>query len=68
MSLLPENLQRYQKFIGFMLKYWNSDLFAKTASVALNEDDKDEVHAGTYDQTPEELVEDLKNIGWPHIL
>ena len=67
MSILPENLQRYQKFIGFMLKYWNSDLFAKTASTALNEDDKDEEHAGTYDQTPEELVEDLKNMGPTYI-
>ncbi|RKS50551.1 putative unusual protein kinase regulating ubiquinone biosynthesis (AarF/ABC1/UbiB family) [Gillisia mitskevichiae] len=67
MSILPENLQRYQKFMIFMLKYWNSDLFAKTASTALNEDDPDENKSEVYDQTPEELVEDLKNMGPTYI-
>jgi len=67
MSILPENLQRYQKFMVFMLKYWNSDLFAKTASNALNEDDQDEKYSDVYDQTPEELVEDLKNMGPTYI-
>lgn len=67
MSILPENLQRYQKFMVFMLKYWNSDLFEKTASTALNEDDKDENPSEIYDQSPEELVEDLKNMGPTYI-
>ncbi len=67
MSILPENLQRYQKFMIFMLKYWNSDLFTKTASTALNEDDPDEKQSEVYDQSPEELVEDLKNMGPTYI-
>lgn len=67
MSILPENLQRYQKFMVFMLKYWNSDLFTKTASTALNEDDQDENKSEVFDQTPEELVEDLKNMGPTYI-
>ncbi len=67
MSILPENLQRYQKFMIFMLKYWNSDLFTKTASTALNEDDPDEEQSEVYDQSPEELVEDLKNMGPTYI-
>ncbi len=67
MSVLPENLQRYQKFMVFMLKYWNSDLFTKTASTALNEDDQDEDPSEVYDQSPEELVEDLKNMGPTYI-
>jgi len=67
MSILPENLQRYQKFMAFMLKYWNSDLFTKTASTALNEDDQDEKLSEAYDQSPKELVEDLKNMGPTYI-
>ena len=67
MSILPENLQRYQKFMVFMLKYWNSDLFNKTASTALNDDDQEENLSEVYDQSPEELVEDLKNMGPTYI-
>ncbi|MCX2837099.1 AarF/UbiB family protein [Salinimicrobium sp. MT39] len=61
MSILPENLERYQKFLSFMLKYWNSDLLNETASNAMEEETartfKD------YEQSPEELVEDLKQMG-----
>ena len=61
MSILPQTLSRYQKFLSFMIKYWNSDLLHETASGAM-----DEQTAGTlsdYDQSPEELVEDLKEMG-----
>lgn len=61
MSILPDNLERYQKFLGFMLKYWNSDLLNETASNAMEEETartfKD------YEQSPEELVEDIKQMG-----
>ncbi|UJH91345.1 AarF/UbiB family protein [Antarcticibacterium sp. 1MA-6-2] len=67
MSVLPDNLVRYQKFMGFMLKYWNSDLFQRTAATALNEDDSEEHSNENYDQTPEELVEDLKKMGPTYI-
>ena len=67
MSNTPDKIRRYYKFIRFMLKYWNSDLFRQTSSVAfedgLNEDDKEH----QFDQTPEELVEDLKAMGPTYI-
>lgn len=65
MSLVPKNLLRYQKFLKFMLKYWNSDLLHQTASNAM---DADSVNEETdFDQSPEELVEDLKQMGPTYI-
>ncbi|MFN4764373.1 ABC1 kinase family protein [Gillisia sp. Q332] len=67
MSVLPDNLLRYQKFFGFMLKYWNSDLFTQTAASALGDENNDEKDEADYDQTPEELVDDLKQMGPTYI-
>ncbi len=67
MSVLPDNLLRYQKFFGFMLKYWNSELFTQTAASALSDESKDEKDQTSYDQTPEELVDDLKEMGPTYI-
>ncbi|MGM0933327.1 MAG: ABC1 kinase family protein [Bacteroidota bacterium] len=67
MSVFPDNLERYRKFIGFMLKYWNSELFHQTANSALEDVPEDEDKETDYDQTPEELVEDLKNMGPTYI-
>ena len=67
MSILPDDLIRYQKFIGFMLKYWNSDLFNQTANTAMEETEGDEEKLESFDQSPEELVEDLKNMGPTYI-
>lgn len=66
MSVLPDNLERYRKFIGFMLKYWNSDLIQSTASSAMDEvaEEKEDT---AYNQSPEELVEDLKKMGPTYI-
>ena len=50
-----------------MLKYWNSDLFRKTSSVALNDGLSEEDKEHKFDQTPEELVEDLKAMGPTYI-
>lgn len=61
MSILPENLARYQKFLSFMLKYWNSDLLNETASNAMEEETARSFQ--DYEQSPEELVEDLKEMG-----
>lgn len=66
MSVLPDNLERYRKFFGFMLKYWNSELFQQTANSALDEPE-DQEKPTDYDQTPEELVEDLKKMGPTYI-
>src|SRR5690554_2129196 len=65
MALLPDNISRYQKFLGFMLKYWNSDLLAKTTSNAMEEDSEEELME--YNQDPNELAEDLKNMGPTYI-
>ncbi|MGB7786729.1 MAG: AarF/UbiB family protein [Salinimicrobium sp.] len=65
MSLLPENLMRYQKFLAFMLKYWNSDILHSTASHAMEETSKNELTQ--FDETPEELVEDLQKMGPTYI-
>lgn len=65
MSILPENLLRYQKFLSFMLKYRHSDLLHHTASSALEEGETQEL--SHYDQSPEELVEDLKKMGPTYI-
>lgn len=65
MSLLPETLVRYQKFLSFMLKYWNSDLLNDTTSQAMDEETVDSL--SEYEQSPEELVEDLKQMGPTYI-
>lgn len=65
MAMLPDNISRYQKFLGFMLKYWNSDLISKTTSNALEEQTDEEL--AKYDQEPQELADDLKNMGPTYI-
>lgn len=65
MSLLPKNLERYQKFLSFMLKYWNSDLLNDTTSHAMEEETARTF--SDYEQTPDELVEDLKKMGPTYI-
>ncbi|MDT0677494.1 ABC1 kinase family protein [Autumnicola musiva] len=65
MSVLPNNMLRYRKFISFMLKYWHSDLFRSTASQVTN--NKEGQENEDFDQTPEELVEDLKRMGPTYI-
>ncbi|MUP47489.1 AarF/ABC1/UbiB kinase family protein [Gramella sp. BOM4] len=67
MSSTPDKIKRYYKFIRFMLKYWNSDLFRQTSSVALNDSIDEEDHEHEFDQSPEELVEDLKAMGPTYI-
>src|SRR5690606_9136950 len=63
MSILPDSLDRYRKFIGFMLKYRNSDLFQDTADNALDVDGNDEDVDHDYDQSPEDLIADLQKMG-----
>lgn len=64
MNLIPEKLKRYIKFIGFLIKYWNSDVVAHAMNTASDEPGELESAdlPGSYDK-PEELVEDLKNMG-----
>lgn len=50
-----------------MLKYWNSDLFRQTTSAAMNDALQEENDEHQFEQTPEELVEDLKEMGPTYI-
>ena len=61
MATLPEKFSNYTKFISFILKYWNSDVFKAASDNALNNDNTDDSEHD-YDN-PQELAEDLKNMG-----
>lgn len=50
-----------------MLKYWNSELFIQTTASALSDENKDEKDQAAYDQSPQELVDDLKQMGPTYI-
>jgi ubiquinone biosynthesis protein len=66
MMFVPEKLQRYIKFIGFIIKYWNHDVMQQAANTAMDNvvSEEQEALAGKNNyQKPEELVEDLKNMG-----
>lgn len=63
----PAKIKRYYKFIRFMLKYWNSDIFRKTSAIAMDECSSDDEEEHKFRESPEELVEDLKNMGPTYI-
>ena len=42
MATLPEKFTNYKKFISFVLKYWNSDVFKAASDNALNSDISDD--------------------------
>lgn len=67
MSILPETMERYRKFIGFMLKYRNSDLFNDTANNAMNIKGEEPNSEREYNQSPEDLITDLKQMGPTYI-
>src|SRR5690554_5991172 len=62
MKVLPENLEPYIRFISFMLKYWNSSLLEYATSQALDRENVP-TDSQSFEQSPEELVEDLKKMG-----
>ena len=62
MSLLPDSAERYRKFIGFVLKYLNSEVIRSAGDNAFGTL-KDEEQEKEYYNKPEELAEDLKNMG-----
>lgn len=67
MSILPDTLERYRKFIGFMLKYRSSDLFNDTTNIALNENSQESQDDSEYNQKPEDLIADLQEMGPTYI-
>lgn len=63
MSILPESFERYRKFVGFILKYWNSDVVNAASKNTIHiQDDAVVVEQQDYSK-PEELAEDLKQMG-----
>ncbi|MBU8881936.1 AarF/ABC1/UbiB kinase family protein [Kaistella sp. DKR-2] len=62
MATIPEKFNTYSKFISFILKYWNSDVFKAAADNALNSEQTSDDTEYQY-QKPEELAEDLKKMG-----
>ena len=65
MSTIPEKFSNYTKFISFILKYWNSDVFKAASENALNNENFDDSELDY--RNPEELAEDLKNMGPTYI-
>ena len=65
MNIIPENLKKYQKFISLVLKYRNSDILSAASDKALDElaEDQELSEESNRYTSPEELVEDLKNMG-----
>lgn len=67
MSILPDTLERYRKFIGFMLKYRNSNLFLDTANNAMDVEGKEADTEQEYNQSPQDLIDDLQKMGPTYI-
>lgn len=62
MGIIPDSVDRYVKFIRFVVNYWNSDIFSHTADrVVAGESETDE-QKSDYEK-PKELAEDLKSMG-----
>lgn len=66
MASIPQKFSNYSKFISFIYKYWNSDLFRTASENALGETYDESENMPQYD-SPEELAEDLKNMGPTYI-
>jgi predicted unusual protein kinase regulating ubiquinone biosynthesis (AarF/ABC1/UbiB family) len=64
MYLIPDKLQRYLKFIRFLIKYWDSGLLSQAQQAAGGDAafSENESNAHNYDK-PDELVQDLKDMG-----
>lgn len=66
MTVLPDNLEPYMRFMSFMLKYWNSSLLEYATSQALDKEES-ETDSQSFEQSPEELMNDLKKMGSTYI-
>jgi predicted unusual protein kinase regulating ubiquinone biosynthesis (AarF/ABC1/UbiB family) len=69
MAISSEKINQYRKLLSFILKYWNSDLFKDTASSALGTEIEIDAEKENewYDQSPEELVNDLEQMGATYV-
>lgn len=67
MAKSSQKLNQYRKLLSFIIKYWNSNLLEETASTAFGTDAEVDHEDEWYDQSPNELVEDLENMGPTYI-
>ncbi len=65
MKLLPENVERYRKFFAFIIKYWNSDIVDYSFKKAIGT--SEEYESSSFENSPEELANDLKKMGPAYI-
>ncbi|MCU7693014.1 ABC1 kinase family protein [Haoranjiania flava] len=65
MATLAQSVKNYSKFIGFILKYYNTDIFKKVSDEATANTAAEQAAPASEDEynKPEELVEDLKKLG-----
>lgn len=65
MATLTQSVKNYSKFIGFILKYYNTDIFKKVSDEATANTAAAQAAPASEDEynKPEELVEDLKKLG-----
>ncbi len=65
MSTLAQSVKNYSKFIGFILKYYNTYIFKKVSDEATANTAAEQAAPVSEDEynKPEELVEDLKKLG-----
>ncbi len=67
MNLLPDKYDKYLRFLKFIIKYWNSDIFSKNED-ELKKFKTDKSHSeNSLNPSPQELADDLKEMGPTYI-
>lgn len=64
MSILPEKYDKYIRFFRFVHKYWNTDIFSESDEQLQDIETQEDYE---WDHSPEELVNDLKEMGPTYI-
>src|SRR5690554_372114 len=64
MSILPEKYDKYIRFFRFVHKYWNTDIFSESDEQLQDIETQEDYD---WDHSPEELVNDLKEMGPTYI-
>ncbi len=64
MSILPEKYDKYIRFFRFVHKYWNTDIFSESDEQLQDIETQEDYD---WDHSPQELVNDLKEMGPTYI-
>ncbi|TVR84452.1 MAG: AarF/ABC1/UbiB kinase family protein [Saprospirales bacterium] len=62
MGIIPDSIDRYVKFIRFVVNHWNSDIFSHGANRVVAGEMESDGQGVDYEK-PKELAEDLKSMG-----